>query len=103
MARLATAVCNLAAGEDDEGLIAIAWVVLNRLKAARSHDAGSICVHVPDPQLALALAALCRAWAGDAPDPTHGATRFHPHTELPGWARRETPRALIGRNFFYAP
>lgn len=102
MAGLAMSVRDQAAGEDDEGLMAIAWVMLNRLAAARPHDTGSL-LHAPDPQLARALSALCRAWAGDIPDPTRGATRFHPHTEMPRWARQETPRALIGRNFFYAP
>lgn len=103
MARLAAIVRQQAAGEDDEGLVAIAWVVLNRLGTARPHGADALHVQAPDPQLARALSALCRVWAGDVPDPTHGATRFHPHTEMPRWARRETPRALIGRNLFYAP
>ena len=53
--------------------------------------------------LSRAMLALCRVWAGDKPDPTHGATRFHPHTECPPWAANETPCALIGEHLFYAP
>ena len=103
MARLAAAVGKLAEGEDDEGRLAIAWTLLNRLGRSRKRDGGPAGADFADRDFLLALAALCRAWAGAAPDPTRGATHFHPHTELPRWARHKAPNALIGGNLFYAP
>ena len=48
----------------------------------------------------LGLAA--RILAGEVPDPTRGATRFHAHDELPAWAEERMPCALIGGHLFYA-
>lgn len=94
LADLALTLRDLARGEDEEGRRALAWALVNRRSAARG---------AADRDYMLALAALCRALAGAEADPTQGATRFHPHTECPGWTARETPRALIGGYLFYAP
>lgn len=94
LADLALTLRDLAKGEDEEGRRALAWALVNR----RTSPEGAA-----DRDYMLALAALCRALAGAEADPTQGATHFHPHTECPGWAARETPRALIGGYLFYAP
>lgn len=91
---LATTLRDLARGEDEEGRRALAWALVN---------GGAMHEGAADRDYMLALAALCRALAGAETDPTQGATHFHPHTECPGWAARETPRALIGGYLFYAP
>ena len=90
---LAMALCRLARSEDEEGRVALAWALANRHTPERPADRDFL----------LALAALCRALAGAEPDPTGGATDFHPHTESPDWAADRTPSALAGGHFFYAP
>lgn len=67
--------------------------------AAGFHD-GAAGTH-PDAAFCRALATVCLALAGDLADPTGGATRFHRHDEMPEWARRRKPVALIGAWFFY--
>ncbi|PKP77166.1 MAG: hypothetical protein CVT81_10925 [Alphaproteobacteria bacterium HGW-Alphaproteobacteria-3] len=94
LADLALTLRDLARDEDEEGRRALAWALVNGRAAPES---------AADRDYMLALAALCRALADAETDPTQGATRFHPHTECPGWAARETPRALIGGYLFYAP
>lgn len=90
---LALRLCRLAREEDGEGRAALAWALANRIAPERAADR----------EFLLALAALCKAFAGEDADPTEGSTHFHPHTENPDWAARETPRALVGGHFFYAP
>src|SRR5690606_19515912 len=103
IAGLAAEVSQLAEGESEEGRVAIAWMLINR-RARKERPGGSESpANCADADFLLSLAALCAAWAGAVPDPTRGATQFHPHTELPAWARQSSPRALIGGNFFYAP
>ncbi|MEQ8379557.1 hypothetical protein [Parvibaculum sp.] len=92
--QLARELSAVARGEEDEGRLALAFALVNRISG---RCAG------PDRELALALSAVCRALAGEEPDPTHGATQFHSHTECPGWAANEAPTALIGGHLFYAP
>jgi len=94
LADLALTLRDLARGEDEEGRKALAWALVN---------GGAAPQKAADRDYLLALAALCQALAGAEADPIQGATRFHPHTECPGWAARETPRALIGGYLFYAP
>lgn len=67
--------------------------------AAGFHDGDTGTV--PDAAFCRALATVCLALAGDLADPTGGATRFHRHDEMPEWARRREPVALIGAWFFY--
>jgi spore germination cell wall hydrolase CwlJ-like protein len=103
MAALATILRDVAAGEGEEGRMALAWALLNRepsvARAAQRGGGGDLT----DREYLRALGLLCRALAGETPDPTGGATRFHPHTEWPDWAQHLTPRALIGGHFFYPP
>ncbi|MCP5433196.1 MAG: hypothetical protein H6923_07990 [Alphaproteobacteria bacterium] len=54
-----------------------------------------------DPAFARAVAIACRVWSGDLADPTHGATRYHPHAEEPAWAHACRATALLGRLCFY--
>tara|TARA_R110002110_G_scaffold79732_17_gene208121 strand:+ start:4507 stop:4959 length:453 start_codon:yes stop_codon:yes gene_type:complete len=103
MASLATILRDLARNEGEEGRTAIAWALLNRHDAAPCRHPAGPGADFSDRDFARAMLALCRVWAGDKPDPTHGATRFHPHTECPPWAANETPCALIGEHLFYAP
>ncbi|MBX3508933.1 hypothetical protein [Parvibaculum sp.] len=91
--RLAEELAPLAEGETEEGRHALAHALVHRLKGRAD---------LPARNDLLALAAICRAAADAGPGPAGPATRFHPHTECPDWARRETPLALIGGHFFYA-
>lgn len=92
--RLAEELARLAEGETEEARRALAHALVRRLQGRAA---------LPARNGLLALAAICRAAAEAGPGPAGGATRFHPHTECPDWARRETPLALIGGHFFYAP
>lgn len=92
-----------------------AGLIAARLEALAPGDAEAMAAmtHVllrqPDPHEVAAKAApetvaLVRAvMAGPSDDPTQGATHFHLHTDDPVWARKLTPKALIGRYFYYAP
>ncbi len=42
-----------------------------------------------------------RALAGALPDPTRGATHYHPEEVLPRWALGRTPAAEVGGLVFY--
>lgn len=90
---LARDLALLAEGETEEGRRALAHALVRRLEGRTV---------LPARKELLALADICRAAADSGPGPAGGATRFHPHTECPDWARRETPLALIGGHFFYA-
>lgn len=98
-----------AAGESEEGRVALAWALVNAREGlggrgeSEEGDGAAADADFSDPAFCRALAALCLVAAGDIADPTRGATRFHAHDEDPAWARRTTPSALIGRHFFYAP
>lgn len=91
--RLAEELARLAESETEEARRALAHALVHRLKGRAD---------LPARNDLLALAAICRTAAEAGPGPAGGATRFHPHTECPEWARRETPLALIGGHFFYA-
>lgn len=91
--RLAGQLAALAEAETEDARRALAHALVRRLGGGAA---------LPARNELLALAAICRAAADAGPGPAGGATRFHPHTECPDWARRETPLALIGGHFFYA-
>jgi hypothetical protein len=127
MARLAETVFVIAGDEPELSQIAVAAAILNRRRGAgitfpgfcddgpAAADLNVVCGDVlaevgaepasahgfDDAGYCRTFAAVCRVWSGEAEDPTHGATRFHLHDELPDWGRKAHPRALIGRRFFY--
>jgi len=55
------------------------------------------------PDYYRALATACLVLSGDQADPTQGAVDFHRHDELPDWASKRVPTALIGSRLFYPP
>ena len=107
MAALAAIVRDAAGNDGEEACVALAWAVLNRRAGTRSRPGDGRFTPTKsdfaDPAFWRALGAACRAWTGDAPDQTRGATRFHSHTDCPRWASQTAPNALIGKHFFYPP
>lgn len=101
-ATLAARLMALAPGECEEAMVALAHV-LARQPETSSDDLEKSCARIKEADSFLALSVACAVLAGRRHDPTHGATRFHLHTENPAWARNLTPKALIGRYFYYAP
>lgn len=119
----------LAGDEPELSQSAVAWAILNRGQEASRQappfgdaghgriDLGALCrsllselgsdaadavsTDFADGGFCRAFATVCRVWAGETEDPTHGATHFHAHDAFPEWARERQPRALIGRRFFY--
>ncbi len=95
---------------------AIAATILNR--AARERESGmrgNRCAQICHENLAahsfeqntdtplfnIALRIATRALAGVLVDPTEGATRFHPRSCFPVWAKGCTPTAEIGNHLYY--
>lgn len=99
---LAARLMALAPGDNEEAQVALAHV-LARDKATSPDAWAAICQRVTTADHMQAMAIACAVLSGRRPDPTGGATRFHLHTENPAWARDLTPKALIGRYFYYAP
>lgn len=126
---LARTVYGEARGESAEGRIAVAHVILNRVKVARAHGgywwgdtiAGVCrkrwqfsCWNQNDPNrekllevgadsvtFVGCLAAAHAALTGDVPDPTDGATHYHTQAVRPEWANGRSPVAVIGHHSFY--
>lgn len=113
-----------ARGEGEEGMRAIAAVVLNRLETPGFPD--TVCGIVKEGQsrrrcqfswwcdgrpdeaqdpsaYARALDAARRALNGEIEDPTGGALYFHHRRVNPEWASVYTRTAEIGDHRFYAP
>ncbi|HZF75299.1 MAG TPA: cell wall hydrolase [Acetobacteraceae bacterium] len=65
--------------------------------------AAMLAVAEGDAQLAACTRIAARALAGALPDPTGGATHFHPEERLPRWAIGRTPCATLGGLVFYRP
>lgn len=101
-AELATRLMALAPGESEDAMTAMAHA-LARQPATSAEALNASCARISEGDRLLALSVACAVLAGRRPDPTGGATRFHLHTENPVWARKLTPKALIGRYFYYAP
>ncbi|MGB5093755.1 MAG: hypothetical protein WBN97_10670 [Parvibaculum sp.] len=101
-AALATRLMTLAPGESEEAMTALAHV-LARQPATASVALDATCARISEADRLVALSIACAVLAGRRKDPTDGATRFHLHTENPVWARNLSPKALIGRYFYYAP
>lgn len=117
-----------ARGEGRDGIQAVAFVIVNRVRAGRWFSGQGLadCVMLPyqfscwntdDPnrhQMALladadSLLEDCRlavsgALAGSVPDPTHGATHYYDSrlNVMPKWAVHATPTASIGHHLFFA-
>lgn len=113
-----------ASGEGDEGMIAVAYVLLNRMKDGRWGDnLAEVCLapeqfscwNTNDPNrkrmarmknadpLALgALSALGKAFRGAIVDPTLGATHYY-STDVgePDWAAKGHFLIQIGKQRFY--
>ncbi len=112
IARLAVAIREVLDSEggqdDEEGQVALACAILNRMRrfGPSGEGGGGAAAHVgvwdvTDTGFCRAFAVACLVLSGDIEDPTGGATHFHRHAENPKWARRATPKALIGRHLFY--
>lgn len=110
LVKLAVEIREVIADESEEGQVALACAILNRHRRFGPGGGGggsSAAAHVADFEVAdralcRAFAVACLVLAGDLDDPTDGATHFHHHRENPKWARRATPKALIGQHLFYA-
>jgi hypothetical protein len=127
---LARTLWGEAAGEPVRVKEALAAVVLNRVREARSQfgrdgwgttvveaclapdhfacwrrspDARRALMRVPDtdPAFTVCRRIAARAVRGALCDPTHGATHYHRLGEIPWWRRDLEPTAVIGRRRFY--
>ncbi len=127
---LARTIFGEARGEPHEGLIAVACVVLNRVKVAQKrggkywwgHDIITVCQkpyqfscwNRSDPSykrllevteknihFATCLRIARRAVIGTLKDNTNGATHYHADYVSPYWAQGERPIKTIGRHIFY--
>ncbi|MEM7425175.1 MAG: cell wall hydrolase [Pseudomonadota bacterium] len=100
--------------ESDQGMVALAHVVCNRLLSGEHFS--NICQDpdfVPeagrgsyldcrDMSVSLeVLGLIAEALSPDGDDPTDGALRFHRHDTSPDWASELEPSALIGGRFYY--
>lgn len=109
-----------AAGEGRAGMLAVGWVVLNRVAhpaypktvegvVLQGCQFGWVCDARSDEPAHrgywLAALRLARQLLTEPPpDPTRGAISFHHATnESPGWGGRIAASARIGNHLFYAP
>ncbi len=127
---LARTIWGEAYAEPVRGKEAVAAVVMNRVKQARSrfgfdwwggtvveaclgpeqfecwrHSPGArrglMNVRPDDPVFAVCRRIACRAVRGALVDPTRGAVRYHRAQETPWWAHGLEPTIAIGRRLFY--
>lgn len=106
-------------------LIGVGNVVMNRVKAQKSHYGKSIqevcqkpfqfsCWNVGDPNRSLLMReeighpmfTLCSEVAtkvalGEWPDLTKGSDHYHAFSILPHWARGQKPKVRLARHIFY--
>jgi spore germination cell wall hydrolase CwlJ-like protein len=109
-----------AGGEGRMGMLAVGWVVLNRLADPRFPKTvagvvgqgcqfGWLCDDRSDEPTHRGYWHLAQSIAHQLlteppADPTRGAMWFHHGTkENPGWGGRMAPSARIGNHLFYAP
>ena len=111
-----------ARGEGLAGLIAVAHVIQNRVKAPRwwGNDIETVCLKKEqfscwndgDPNRAKLLAAseqdltkarmaVALVFSENDPDPTNGANHYHAYGVKPVWCKGIAVSALIGRHLFY--
>lgn len=127
---LARTIWGEAHGESVRGKEAVAAVVMNRVKQARSRFGfdwwgGTVVeaclgpdqfdcwrrspesrrrllnVRPDDPVFAVCRRIACRAVRGALVDPTGGAVRYHRRNDSPWWAHGLEPTVTIGRRLFY--
>ncbi|MEO5337116.1 MAG: cell wall hydrolase [Magnetospirillum sp. WYHS-4] len=127
---LARTLYGEARGEPAEGREAIACLVMNRVRKARGRKGGYwwgntvaevcrkpwqfSCWNADDPNREALLKATARnkvfavclriardAIEGRLSDPTGGATHYHARGITPPWARRRSPKIVIGDHLFY--
>lgn len=123
---LAKTLWGEARGEMLQGLVAVAWVVVNRLRAATWYGSSITacclkpyqfsCWNTNDPNRQYldglapndldyrrCLGAAALVLSGDIPDPTNGATSYHVASmnPKPEWAGAMVPTIQIGSHLFY--
>ena len=121
---LARTVFGEARGEPMQGKIAVAHVVMNRVrkqswygktvKGVCTHPYQFSCWNSNDPNLSkltavtaddksfrLCLYAAIAAMDGLVPDPTSGSTHYHSLSVAPSWAEGKGPVCTIGSHKFY--
>ena len=124
---LARTVYGEARGEIPLGKLAVAWVIVNRAKRARSGPAAAalksthfstwnnargpggrgdanqlamMTADLSDPVYGACMIAALQAAHGLKPDPTGGARHYHARGARPKWAK-DKPYETIGRHRFY--
>ena len=97
-----------ARGEGEDGMIAVAWVAINRANSPSWWGDDLLSVLIKPYQFAKAPAASDKAKRlameivkGQHADPTDGATHFHAAYITPYWATRLQRTAKIGGHVFY--
>jgi N-acetylmuramoyl-L-alanine amidase len=105
------------------GMLAVAFVIRNRLAAGTFGDtvravirspaqftvwnrggrARSGAVPADDPHYRMALSAARLAGSGAVKDPSRGATHYHERSVRPAWARHMRVVARIGVHVFLRP
>jgi len=120
---LARTLWGEARGEGIEGMVAVANVVMNRVKANRwANDIIGVIMqpkqfsvwNLGDPnrplmqrvterdkQFRQALEIADKALSDDLDDITNGADHYHTRAVSPRWSRGQTPVARIGRHVFF--
>lgn len=121
---LARTIWGEARGEGPNGMMAVAEVIITRVKHAKRwpNDVISVCqqpfqfscwnendpnlgkllaVDDTDATFAAALDIAQLAVDGLLQNTTKGADHYHEQSINPRWAHRETPVAVIGRHKFY--
>lgn len=121
---LARTLWGEARGEGEQGMQAVACVVLNRAakKGWMGKTVAEVClkpwqfscwnaddpnrekllkVGPADPQFKIALQVATDALAGRLKDYTFGSTHYHTTVISPKWAKGKTPVVVIGNHAFY--
>jgi spore germination cell wall hydrolase CwlJ-like protein len=115
-----------ASGEPYEGMVAVAWVIRNRVEAKVDRWGMNVigvckapkqfsCWNLDDPQTAArhnatlddlalqdAYGAVIGVARGREADPTGGCTHYHAVGVSPRWARDTRSHVTIGHHRFYA-
>lgn len=124
---LARTVWGEARGEPEQGMLAVAQVVMNRVRARRGYWGNTVVevcrkpfqfscwnandpnlpamltVDLRQPQFARALRVAGDALSGTVADPSRGATHYHSRwmSPFPRWVRGRRHCAAIGNHLFY--